>query len=145
MLLFSGDYRKAFFACRKHRIDLNVFVDHNPEKFMQDIFSFVDQIPEVDHINLFLTLVGCDLTVLSFADPCLFLLNRRGSSSSETINKICDAFRIELEKRDLTTYVNSILTAHVVKTPPDHEAALALLLKLRGRYLTEKGQNKCTE
>lgn len=39
---------------------------------------------------------------------------------------------MELEKRDLVKYVNSILTAHVVKTPPDHEAGLALLLRLRG-------------
>ena len=37
---------------------MNVVVDHNPEKFMQDIPSFVDQIPEVDHLNLVLTLVG---------------------------------------------------------------------------------------
>lgn len=61
--LFSGNYRKAFFACRKHRVDLNVIVDRNPEKFMQDVPSFLDQVPEVDHINLFLTFVGCDLTV----------------------------------------------------------------------------------
>jgi hypothetical protein len=61
--LFSGNYRKAFLACRKHRVDLNVIVDRNPEKFMQDVPSFLDQVPEVDHINLFLTFVGCDLTV----------------------------------------------------------------------------------
>lgn len=61
--LFSGNYRRAFLACRKHRVDLNVIVDRNPEKFMQDVPSFLDQVPEVDHINLFLTFVGCDLTV----------------------------------------------------------------------------------
>ena len=121
-------------ACRKHRVDLNVIVDRNSEKFMQDVPSFLDQVPEVDHINLFLTFVGCDLTVsVSFLCHTYFLLDRRGPSSSEIITKVCDAFRTELEKRDLATYVNSILTAHVVKTPPDHEAGLALLLKLRGR------------
>jgi hypothetical protein len=56
----------------------------------------------------------------------------RGHHSPEFIAKCCDAFREELEKRDLTKYVNSILTAHVVKTPPDHEAGLSLLLRLRG-------------
>ncbi|KAF8963616.1 IKI3 family-domain-containing protein [Flammula alnicola] len=111
--LDAGNYRKAFFACRKHRIDLNVIVDHNPEAFGERIPSFVDQIPEVEHLNLFLALIG------------------RGHHSPEFIAKCCDAFRDELEKRDLTKYVNSILTAHVVKTPPDHEAGLSLLLRLR--------------
>ena len=54
----SGNYRKAFFACRKHRIDLNVIVDHDPAAFCARIPAFVDQIPEVDHLNLFLTLIG---------------------------------------------------------------------------------------
>lgn len=56
----------------------------------------------------------------------------RGSHSPEFIAKCCDGFQVELEKRDLVKYVNSILTAHVVKTPPDHEAGLALLHRLRG-------------
>ncbi|KAF4620926.1 hypothetical protein D9613_000930 [Agrocybe pediades] len=111
--LDAGNYRKAFFACRKHRIDLNVIVDHDPKALLERIPSFVDQIPEVEHLNLFLALVG------------------RGHNTPEFIAKICDTFIAELEKRDLTHYVNSILTAHVVKTPPDHEAALSLLLRLR--------------
>ena len=60
-------------------------------------------------------------------------LGSRGDRPPETIATLCDAFREELEKRDLTKYANSILTAHVVKTPPDHEAGLALLLRLRGK------------
>ena len=41
--------------------------------------------------------------------------------------------RIELERVDLIRYVKCILTAYVVKSPPDHEAGLSLLLRLRGR------------
>lgn len=58
MRVISGNYRKAFFACRKHRIDLNVIVEHNPEALLERIPSFVDQIPEVEHLNLFLALIG---------------------------------------------------------------------------------------
>ncbi|TRM68918.1 IKI3 family-domain-containing protein [Schizophyllum amplum] len=111
--LDRGDYRKAFFSCRKNRIDLNVLVTHNMEAFLKDVVAFVDQIPEVDHVNLFLTAVG------------------RGSQDKDMITRICDAVRIELEKRGLAQYVNSILTAHVMRSPPDHEAALGLLLRLR--------------
>ncbi|KNZ72380.1 Elongator complex protein 1 [Termitomyces sp. J132] len=109
----AGNYRKAFFACRKHRIDLNVLVEHDEVKFLERISSFVEQIHEVDHINLFLSNLG------------------RGSQPKENIAKLCDAVRVELERKDLKQYVNSILTAYVVKTPPEHEAGLSLLLRLR--------------
>lgn len=57
---------------------------------------------------------------------------RQGSLPSDVVARICDEIRAELERKDLKTYVNSILTAHVVKRPPDHEAGLALLLRLKG-------------
>ena len=54
----SGNYRKAFLACRKHRIDLNFIVDHDHAKFLENIPSFVEQVHEVDYINLLLTGLG---------------------------------------------------------------------------------------
>ncbi|KAK7052844.1 putative elongator complex protein 1 [Paramarasmius palmivorus] len=111
--LNEGQYRKVFLSCRKHRVDLNFLVEHNQEAFLQGLHSFVEQVYEVDYINLLLTSVG------------------RGTLPPETINKLCDSLREELEKKDLKTYVNSILTAHVVKTPPDHEAGLLFLLRIR--------------
>jgi elongator complex protein 1 len=44
--------------------------------------------------------------------------------------------RRELESRDLEKYINSILTAYVVKRPPDLEAGLSVLLQLRGTVTT---------
>ncbi|KAI0919135.1 hypothetical protein AcV5_002129 [Taiwanofungus camphoratus] len=107
------DYGKAFLSCRKHRIDLNVFVEHNRVSFMERLPSFVHQVGDPDYINLFLTSIG------------------QGSLPAEVVSEVCDGVRLELEKNDLKRYVNSILTAHVVKRPPDHEAGLALLLRLR--------------
>ncbi|KAG7449880.1 Elongator complex protein 1 [Guyanagaster necrorhizus] len=111
--LNNQKYRKAFMACRKHRIDLSVIVQHDQKKFLDNVATFVEDVKEVDHINLFLTNIG------------------RSSQPPEAIARICDIVRDELEKRNLTGYVNSILTAHVVKTPPDHESGLGLLLRLR--------------
>jgi len=54
----SGHWRKAFLSCRKHRIDLNVLIEHNPDVFFSDLSTFVEQIDDVDYINLFLTSVG---------------------------------------------------------------------------------------
>ncbi|CAL1711610.1 unnamed protein product [Somion occarium] len=106
-------YAKAFSACRRHRVDLNVFLEYNREAFMADLTLFIDQVDDVDNINLFLTSIG------------------QGSLPSEVVAHVCDGIRLELEKRDLKKYISSILTAHVMKRPPDHESALSLLLRLR--------------
>ncbi|KAF5387234.1 hypothetical protein D9757_006815 [Collybiopsis confluens] len=114
----SGEYRKAFANCRKHRIDLDFLVRHDEEAFLEGIRSgrFVDEVYQVDHLNLFLTAIGQGMTPLPLG----------------TIAKISDALREQLERKDLRTYVNSILTAHVIKSPPDYESALGLLLRLKG-------------
>ncbi|KAF8554834.1 pol II transcription elongation factor [Imleria badia] len=111
--LDSGRWQKAFVSCRKHRIDLSIIVQHNQDAFMAGMSDFVDQVQDVDYVNLFLTNVG------------------RSQLTQKAITDVCDAVRRELTIKDLSKYVNSILTAHVVKSPPDHEAALAMLLQLR--------------
>ena len=67
-----------------------------------------------------------------FMKEVLTDFERRGNQPPTTIVKLCDSIRLELEAKDITRYINSILTAYVVKTPPDHESALQLLLRLRG-------------
>lgn len=56
---YSRNYLKAFSACRKHRIDMNVIVDHDQAAFLDGLSSFIEQVDDVDHINLFLTSLGC--------------------------------------------------------------------------------------
>ncbi|KAH0829046.1 IKI3 family-domain-containing protein [Lanmaoa asiatica] len=111
--LDAGQWKKAFASCRKHRIDLSIIVQHNQDAFMAGVSEFVDQVQDVDYVNLFLTNVG------------------QSQLTQKAIIDVCDAVRSELEMKDISKYVNSILTAHVVKSPPDHEAALAMLLHLR--------------
>ncbi|KAN0081459.1 IKI3 family domain containing protein [Tylopilus felleus] len=108
-----GRWQEAFLSSRKHRIDLSIIVQHNQDAFMAGVSEFVDQVQDVDYINLFLTNVG------------------RSQLTQKVITDVCDAVRRQLEIKDISKYVNSILTAHVVKSPPDHEAALGMLLQLR--------------
>ena len=132
----SGNYGKAFTACRKHRIDLNVFVEHNREAFLQGIPSFLEQVSDVDYINLFLTSLGYvrdhDVLLPVVGANCAI---SQGSLPDDLVAQICNKIRDELEQKDLKKYMNSILTAHVVKRPPDHEAGLAALLRLRGAFV----------
>lgn len=66
---YSGNYRKAFLACRKHRVNLNVLVDHDPAKFRERLGSFLDQVEEVDYVNLFLTSLGCVFFLFPSSHP----------------------------------------------------------------------------
>ena len=59
-------------------------------------------------------------------------VRRQGSQPAEVISELCDSVRKELESRDMEKYINSILTAYVVKRPPDLEAGLRVLLQIRG-------------
>ena len=34
---------------------MNLLYDHNPEAFLENVQSFVEQIDNINHINLFLT------------------------------------------------------------------------------------------
>ena len=48
-------YRKAFFACRNQRVDMNILHDHDPDLFIANVELFVDQVKKVEHIDLFLS------------------------------------------------------------------------------------------
>jgi IKI3 family len=118
-------------ACRKHRIDLNAIVDRDPNLFRERLPSFIEQVCDVDYINLFLTSLGFVL----FSDLLPAGADQgfsQGSQSPEVISELCDAVREQLEAQDIEKYINSILTAYIVRRPPDLEAGLRVLLRLRG-------------
>lgn len=61
------DYRSAFLACRTNRIDLNILYDEDPQLFIDNVDTFLSQVHEVDHINLFLSnLRNEDVTVTMY-------------------------------------------------------------------------------
>ena len=40
---------------RKHRINMNLMYDNNPDVFLNNVSKFIEQISSVNNINLFLT------------------------------------------------------------------------------------------
>ncbi len=69
-LYTSRKYRRAFLACRKHRVDLSVLVAQDSQVFISDIEEFTKQVHEVDHLNLFLAQVGCAPSVALVWNLC---------------------------------------------------------------------------
>ncbi|MCO5555859.1 hypothetical protein L7F22_009404 [Adiantum nelumboides] len=132
-------YGKAFRICRTHRLDMNIIVDHDEQKFLQDVSLFVKQVKDGEHLNLFLSSLSTVSTkqTASASKPLSRVVGRvsdarlngslEGTEKQVRINAICDAVREVLEKEDARAYVNTILTTHVRKSPPDYDAALNLL------------------
>jgi elongator complex protein 1 len=54
---YRGEWRKAFIACRKHRIDLAVLVG-DVDHFIGAIAAFVTQLDDPEYLNLFLTTIS---------------------------------------------------------------------------------------
>ena len=48
-------YRESFELLRKHRLDLNLLFDLNPEEFVKNVDEIVAQIEKIDYLNLLLT------------------------------------------------------------------------------------------
>jgi len=61
----TKDYRKAFFACRNHRVDMNILHDYAPAQFMASVDLIVQQLRKVSHIDLFLSQLRYVLAFLS--------------------------------------------------------------------------------
>ena len=51
----DGKYKKAFIACRNHRVDMNIIHDHAPDAFLRSVDLFLDQVQKVENVDLFLS------------------------------------------------------------------------------------------
>ncbi|KAK0514757.1 hypothetical protein JMJ35_003374 [Cladonia borealis] len=133
-------YKKAFLACRKQRVDMNILHDHLPQQFLSNVGLFIDQVQKVEHIDLFLSqLREEDVTKTMYRET----LNNATEVSEQhqvesfeikisKVNRICDAFLNAL--KDLTTsHFQNVVTAHVCKSPPDLDAGLTQIAGLRSK------------
>ena len=139
----ARDYKKAFLACRTHRVDMNILHDYAPEQFMGDIELFLKQVKKAEYVDLFLSSLSEENvsetmyreTVAPTEKPVMNgvvddepLASMLGDNSKA--NKICDAFLQVLGKQS-STRLQNIVTAHVCRNPPDLEAGLQLVSELR--------------
>lgn len=139
----ARNYKEAFSICRTHRVDINILYDYAPKQFMQDIGLFVEQVKKVEHVDLFLSSLSAeDVTKTIYKDTINLaaqvseidnvqtaIITPQTNNSSK-INSICDGFLEILRGKD-AKYLQSIVTCHVCKSPPDLEGGLRLISDLR--------------
>ncbi|RSH95270.1 hypothetical protein EHS25_000356 [Saitozyma podzolica] len=131
--VLAGKFRAAFLTCRKHRLDLNLLYDLEPARFMASLSDFIEQIPEVDYLNLFVSSLSEEDSARALYQD-LGRVERTTAGNAEKVNSICDSLRNLLEQKDLVRYIETVLTTHVCKRPADYEAGLRVLLHLQAEH-----------
>lgn len=57
--IMMKDYKKAFLACRNHRVDMNILHDYAPQQFMSSVGVVVKQLKKIEYIDLLLSQLRC--------------------------------------------------------------------------------------
>ncbi|ODV79037.1 IkappaB kinase complex, IKAP component [Suhomyces tanzawaensis NRRL Y-17324] len=125
------EFKKAFLACRTHRIDLDILHDYDPQLFFNNLENFVNQIKNVGHLDLF---VSClhdeDVTLTKYKETL---------NESAEISEVFEKLQLEqLSKlQDSATEQNSV--KKIIKNREDNkvsskinkicEGILSILLK----------------
>ncbi|WXC61328.1 hypothetical protein SNK03_007204 [Fusarium graminearum] len=139
-LIDEKNYARAFSYCRTQRVDMNILYDHQPEQFLANVGLFLDQIPDVAHIDLFLSSLRVeDVTQTMYqdtkrskafgADAVASDLSPAPRGSAAKVNTVCDTLLGALQSRKATNLQNTI-TAHVCKSPPALDDGLLLVSEL---------------
>lgn len=136
-LLDAQKYREAFDILRKERINLNLLVDHDPVKFMDNIALFIKDVSNVQWLNLFVSdLQNIDVTQEMYANNYqIKAVQADEFVFAKKIHLICDRM-IELLQND-DNYILTLLTCSVKKE--DLEEALSIIWQLKIR--AENGDN----
>ncbi|KAJ3288043.1 hypothetical protein HK104_008357 [Borealophlyctis nickersoniae] len=123
------DFRTAFILCRKHRIDMNILVDHDRDRFMDNVALFAKQVEDPEFLNLFVSgLRNEDVTVTMYAGSGQ---PRSPGDMSNKVNLVCKSMCAALQSMDARRYVQTILTTDAKQTPPDLETAMARIMEIK--------------
>lgn len=132
-LLDSRMYYEAFDLARKQRINLNLFVDHDPNLFLQNMDLFVKHVSNPQWLCLFLAELqdeDCSTSMYKAHYP-----QTHSESLSNKTNKVCEAFLTtvnQMNEKDAAKWTLPVLTAYVMKQSPDGlESALTLIKNLK--------------
>jgi elongator complex protein 1 len=130
-------FRTAFLTCRTHRIDFNILWNYREDLFFENVGLFIQQIHDVEYIDLFLSSLkeSTSMERPSVADgkPSRHIIAADDTPvEGRKVTAVCDAVLGELQAHYASTHIQSILTAHLSKMPPDIPSALRAIADLKG-------------
>ncbi|KAL3784806.1 hypothetical protein HJC23_013846 [Cyclotella cryptica] len=144
------DYSTALDIMRRQRIDTNLIVDFDVKDFLENggAEEFIDQIPKIDNINLFLSsLIDVDTTLWKYPVPSWLRAENALTNTStqyievpSKVNRVCAKMReimSNAEKNGSTLsgkmvndghFLLPILSTFAKEVPPRLEEALSLII-----------------
>jgi elongator complex protein 1 len=138
----AKEYRGAFLACRKHRIDLNILIDHAFDQFCEMVDEFITQIKEPDYLNLFITgLKDEDVTLTMYPSGSFSGVLSKTKTRENKINHICNIIRIALQNLSNLDYNQPILTSDAKKVPAALEDAMLRIADIKKTQGAEAAEN----
>ena len=124
--LDSGNFKEAFMLARTQRINLNLLVDHNMNRFLASISQLVEQISRPDYLSIFIAdIMEEDVCTTLYADQYKSK-QYNPTASRDKVNRVCVALREELENKDAKKYFLPILATYV-RDGKNLEQALAAI------------------
>ncbi|KAJ3033897.1 hypothetical protein HDV00_005666 [Rhizophlyctis rosea] len=131
------DFRTAFLLCRKHRIDMNLLVDLDRERFMTNVETFVRQVDDPEYLNLFVSgLRNEDVTRTMYPGSGKAVETGTVEGDETTaikVNTVATAVCDTLMRLDEKKYVYTILTTYAKQVPPRLEEAMGRILEIKDK------------
>lgn len=138
--LDNSKFGDAFLLMKRHRIDMNLLYDHNPEKFLNCVDMVIEQLGSSAQINLFLTsLVNGNLSSTTY--QMVYKVRPRSVVpvlDTNKVNTVCDAVRRGIEKKNNDKLFQAFVTCYAKKQPPELDQALIKIKEMKG--LTKNGE-----
>uniref|UniRef100_A0A1I7VRA1 Elongator complex protein 1 n=1 Tax=Loa loa TaxID=7209 RepID=A0A1I7VRA1_LOALO len=137
-LLNDLHFKDAAIIMKKHRIDMNLFYDHNPEFFMKNIGQFVEDIGSAELLNLFVASLNNNNVTMgiyseNYSNSNHTRLDKGAVKSDETkVQNVCTAIReyiLSLDDILITDFYTTVISTYLKEQPPQVSKALSALRK----------------
>ncbi|VDM09694.1 unnamed protein product, partial [Wuchereria bancrofti] len=135
-LLNDLHFKDAAVIMKKHRIDMNLLYDHNPEFFMKYIGQFVEGMGSAELLNLFVASLNNDNVTLgiyseNYSNSNHIKLDKKAVKSNENkVQKVCTAIRehiLSLDDIRITDLYTTVILTYLKEQPPQVSKALLAL------------------
>uniref|UniRef100_A0A0N4ZY50 Elongator complex protein 1 n=1 Tax=Parastrongyloides trichosuri TaxID=131310 RepID=A0A0N4ZY50_PARTI len=136
------EWKKAHREMRRHRIDMNLIFDHDPDNFMNNIPDFIDNIDDADDLNLFIMTLNDELTTTSMFSS--HYPSHNGKVYKNKVNIICQnmleyLIKIgEVDQQRMIRLFSCILSCYVKQTPTLLKEALTKIKNVMTKLEKEK-------
>lgn len=137
-MLDARNYRGAFDLMRKQRINLNLLVDHDPVKFLENLDHFVDDIQNIQWLNLFLSdLINDDVTVTMYSSNYSHRLSQNVACfNGNKIEFVCAKLYIVFLDKGISKYLLPIITTQVKQK--HFEASIQIIWEVKALENSDK-------